>query len=481
MKSKIILLVLGSSMLAHTSCKKSTLTQDSQLKSRSLSSGNLANSVYSSNLIMTEQGFLDVLNDISSTPAALQLITNTVSNPAKAALSVVPSPVSSLTDSQTSAKVKADGDRIYKTALQSFLFQNSDSSGIYRDKARDILLAWVNANNVATTHTPNESIYQGFYEGYSLIRAFIDTDSKTAIDNWFRKKYIVFKNTASRANNWETIRGWLMLNIGYTLNDPAYITESKNVIYTHFDKDTRVDGASVDFLGRDAFAYHAYNLAFIGRILRIIDIHNGRIESSGLIYKRVTKWNSEVTGGTIAEQIKFWTPYIVDPANNVHLEFVNTEWAPDKTRSDYNKPYNAAGTYYALDQMVYAMKNQINAIYSIAAPNRTKYNSGLDYYLNSFGFTPEELSGTQVYLYADENYLKLGKALSPGNYTMTQLQALGITNDAISSVGVPDGMKITLYEHNNFTGASISLTKHSPILSAVGFNDKASSIKVEKL
>ncbi|MNW02340.1 Development-specific protein S [compost metagenome] len=61
------------------------------------------------------------------------------------------------------------------------------------------------------------------------------------------------------------------------------------------------------------------------------------------------------------------------------------------------------------------------------------------------------------------------------------MQALGITNDAISSVGVPDGMKITLYEHNNFAGASISLTKHTPILSAVSFNDKASSIKVEKL
>lgn len=489
MKSTTICL-LASGMLIYASCKKSDLQKTSQLKTEAVSPLGDTND-YTPNLVMSKQGFLDILNDISTNPTAQQLIAKEITIPAKEALNAIPHLVTNVSaDSQASNKVSGDGTRIYKTAMQWFLFRNTDSAIVYREKSKSILLVWASINK-ATDHTPNETAYIGFYEGYSLIRAFIDQDSRDKIDLWFRDRYNFFKKLTPRSNNWETIRGWLMLNSAYVLNDTDLITNSKNAIYTHFDKDSRVDGASADFLGRDAFAYHAYNLLFVGRILRNIDIYSGREEVKNMIYKRVTNWKmdprgkivsgAKAIGGTIADQMKFWTPYIIDPANNVHLEFVNTEWAPDKTRADYNKPYNSAGSYYVLDQMAYVMKNQINAIYQIVSPGRTKYNSGLTYYLNSFGFTAEDPENIQVFVYEDYNYLKLGKALSVGNYTMQQLLNLGIMDNSISSIGIPEGLKITLYENDNYGGASISLTRHTPDLSLVNFNDKTSSLKVEKL
>ena len=34
-----------------------------------------------------------------------------------------------------------------------------------------------------------------------------------------------------------------------------------------------------------------------------------------------------------------------------HLEFVGTEYEPDKKRSDYNKAYNPSGTLYVIDEL----------------------------------------------------------------------------------------------------------------------------------
>ena len=62
-----------------------------------------------------------------------------------------------------------------------------------------------------------------------------------------------------------------------------------------------------------------------------------------------------------------------------------------------------------------------------------------------------------------------------GNYNMTDLKY----NDAMSSILVKPGYKITLYAEPNFTGRSLVLTDNNGDLRNVGFNDIVSSIKVE--
>ncbi|HEX7026463.1 MAG TPA: carbohydrate-binding protein [Gammaproteobacteria bacterium] len=69
--------------------------------------------------------------------------------------------------------------------------------------------------------------------------------------------------------------------------------------------------------------------------------------------------------------------------------------------------------------------------------------------------------------------------LQAGSYTLSQLQALGIQNDDISSLRVASGYKATLYQHHDFTGNSIVKTADDDCLVNEGFNDDISSLVVE--
>lgn len=53
-----------------------------------------------------------------------------------------------------------------------------------------------------------------------------------------------------------------------------------------------------------------------------------------------------------------------------------------------------------------------------------------------------------------------------------------VPNDTISSIRVPNGMKVTVYEHGSFTGASKTFTADVPCLTNI-FDNTISSLKVE--
>lgn len=82
-------------------------------------------------------------------------------------------------------------------------------------------------------------------------------------------------------------------------------------------------------------------------------------------------------------------------------------------------------------------------------------------------------------VYKDCNYSgAYAVGLVPGTYALSQLQALGVANDDVSSVKVASGYQIQLYENNNFGGSVVTLTADVACLTANSFNDKASSIIV---
>ena len=57
---------------------------------------------------------------------------------------------------------------------------------------------------------------------------------------------------------------------------------------------------------------------------------------------------------------------------------------------------------------------------------------------------------------------------------------LTLLNDNISSIEVNKGYQLTIYEHGDFKGKSVTITSDQPNLGDLGWNDKISSIKVEK-
>lgn len=83
-----------------------------------------------------------------------------------------------------------------------------------------------------------------------------------------------------------------------------------------------------------------------------------------------------------------------------------------------------------------------------------------------------------VTAYKDCNYGGFSGGLAVGDYTLAQMNALGILNDDISSLRVAEGFKAILYADNNFSGASIEITADNSCLVAAGWNDRATSMRV---
>jgi hypothetical protein len=70
--------------------------------------------------------------------------------------------------------------------------------------------------------------------------------------------------------------------------------------------------------------------------------------------------------------------------------------------------------------------------------------------------------------------------LNEGSYDLHDLQARGVRNDDLSSLQVPPGYVVTIYEHAGFRGRSVRLNSSSSCLVQFGFNDRISSIVIRR-
>ena len=91
---------------------------------------------------------------------------------------------------------------------------------------------------------------------------------------------------------------------------------------------------------------------------------------------------------------------------------------------------------------------------------------------------------TGVTFYQNTNYGgSASQLLQKGNYTMAQLQAMGVPNNWASSVKVPTGWKVIMYNHDNFSGTYTSWTRTSNTASFTSLspsaNDKMTSCRIQ--
>ena len=87
------------------------------------------------------------------------------------------------------------------------------------------------------------------------------------------------------------------------------------------------------------------------------------------------------------------------------------------------------------------------------------------------------LEEPKVAIFAASNFGGASQELGVGSY---DLKDLSIGGDALSSLKVPAGYKVTLYENSGFQGKSKTLTSDAGWVGD-DFNDKTSSIRIEKI
>jgi hypothetical protein len=81
-------------------------------------------------------------------------------------------------------------------------------------------------------------------------------------------------------------------------------------------------------------------------------------------------------------------------------------------------------------------------------------------------------------VYKDCNYTGRAISLPVGDYNLAAMQVRGINNEDISSIRVTAGYQVLLYENDNFSGATATLTADNTCLVAGSWNDRTTSLRV---
>jgi hypothetical protein len=126
-----------------------------------------------------------------------------------------------------------------------------------------------------------------------------------------------------------------------------------------------------------------------------------------------------------------------------------------------------SGSYYTISQSTYCLSSSMNDRIGSLVIEEVGYGN------NNNNYPPNE---QRVVLYTDENYRGQSVSLLPGTYyTMAQL---GFPDNALSSLTLPPGYRVVLYEYQNFKGKTYTVNQSKPKFYFSGWNDKASSIAV---
>lgn len=140
-----------------------------------------------------------------------------------------------------------------------------------------------------------------------------------------------------------------------------------------------------------------------------------------------------------------------------------------RARVYINNEY-ASGSSYNINADINCMNNNMrNRIGSIIIEEIYGNGSGNQ--------QPGGGSGEVVMIYTDGSYRGQSASLLPGTYR-TMAEAGGFPDNALSSLQLPAGYRVVLYEFENFGGKSYTITESKTGFSISGWNDRASSIAV---
>lgn len=163
------------------------------------------------------------------------------------------------------------------------------------------------------------------------------------IQRWMRDAYQriysdAFIRPIHPKTNWQAYRIWTLANISVNVKNAQAIILLRNELFKYVSETIVSSGATVDFIERDSLRYHCYVL--IGIIQAILVLHpsnivvDSRTGVSTTLWSRdsITRWRS-----LLQPAFQFLDSFI--RGQKRHYEFVNSEIASDRSRTDFGKPF----------------------------------------------------------------------------------------------------------------------------------------------
>ncbi len=163
--------------------------------------------------------------------------------------------------------------------------------------------------------------------------------------------------------------------------------------------------------------------------------------------------------------------YSADKLGLLKYDISSIEIPSDLEARLYTNEY-LSGNYYAVTSSNNCLNSTLNDQVASISIQRKGENGGN----GGYGNNNNNNNAQRVILYTDGDYRGQSVSLLPGTYaTMSQI---GFPDKSLSSLRVPDGYRVILYERENFGGKSYTITADKSAFYMSNWNDKASSISV---
>ncbi len=290
----------------------------------------------------------------TTSPSTYKKVYQSLFNTAQKAFTQDPNPIEKIQSQgllegnpakTASLKAVEDAGKVYALALVYRLYGDKT----YLDKATTFLLAWSNINK-ATGDPINETKLEDMITGYDLVRSELSAENRKTIDDWMDSIAEAQLNSASAKpgrgtaiNNWNSHRIKIITLIAFTLHTKKY----DDVIGTELEKQLAInlnaDGTTHDFVERDAFHYHTYDLEPL--LTACITIY--RATSKNYFDYETPK------GASIKKCVDFMVPYMT--GEKTHGEFVNSTVPFDQQRAKNHEKGYEAGTLFKPESGLYTL------------------------------------------------------------------------------------------------------------------------------
>jgi hypothetical protein len=210
----------------------------------------------------------------------------------------------------------------------------------YLDKTTVYLFDWA-STNIPRGDPIDDTNLDPAIEAYDMIKGKLVWGENKRIRNWLRRtaqaEIDAPYNQPGRAtatNNWHSHRLKIVGEIAYAIGDVTLERYCVEAIKAQIGRNLHADGASDDFVTRDALHYHVYDLEPLLKL--------------SIVLKRATGVDFYAyvapSGSSIKKSVEWLLPYL--DGRKTHAEFVNSTVEFDRKRAQNGEAAYKAGSLF---------------------------------------------------------------------------------------------------------------------------------------